>query len=310
MSQRSKVRVGIAGWSYPDWAGIVYPARSSFQKLKFLSKLFKTIEINTTFYRVPHLDQAKRWCDNVAEEPEFQFTVKLLQDFTHGREGVPLDVQNFAALSDQFKSMLRVIQAEKRLGALLLQFPYGFHWTPQSREHLKRLLREFNEFPMVVEVRHGSFQNGEFFDFLKKEKIGFVNLDQPRVSQSIGPTAEVTSPVAYVRFHGRNAESWFDERANRDQRYNYLYSSRELEEWRDRVGSISKVAEVVFVIFNNHFRGQEVVNALEFSHLWYEKTVPIPEGLKEQYPRLESIASSQGIRTNEDEYPWLNFPEE
>ncbi|MDD5543723.1 MAG: DUF72 domain-containing protein [Acidobacteriia bacterium] len=308
MRRSSQVRVGIAGWSYPDWAGIVYPARSSFQKLKFLAKLFNTIEINTTFYRIPEADQGRRWCDSVADREEFEFTVKLLQDFTHGREGETLREQDFAALSRKFKELLQVMQAQKRLGALLIQFPYGFHWTPQNRERLTRLLREFNEFPLVVEVRHRSFQDGAFFDFLRKEKIGFVNLDQPRVSQSLEPTTEVTAPVAYVRFHGRNARSWFDPGAGRDQRYDYLYSHEELEEWRGRIDSISKASDIVYVIFNNHFRGQEVVNALEFSSIWQDKAVAIPAALKKVYPRLESIAAPQDVSLEDAQLPLLDFP--
>jgi uncharacterized protein YecE (DUF72 family) len=136
-----------------------------------------------------------------------------------------------------------------------------------------------------------------------------VNLDQPPVSYSLGPTAESTGPVAYVRFHGRNSAAWFDEHATRDERYNYCYSGDELDEWVNRVEQLSNSAQVVYVMFNNHFRGQEVVNALEFLHLWSGKPVPVPAPLKRVYPRLKKIASefSPGSPDADDTLPL--FPE-
>jgi uncharacterized protein YecE (DUF72 family) len=290
--RKPNVKIGIAGWSYPDWKGIVYPPGGDWSKLRFMAQFFPAIEINSTFYRIPSTRVVEGWCAEVSFVEEFTFSVKLLQDFTHGKNREDVSGLDFARNVTSFKQALQPIQNSGRLGAVLIQFPYSFHLNSKNLDYLRQLFNAFEGAPLVVEVRHRSFLNKEFTDFLRRCQVGFVNLDQPPVSQSIGPTAEITAPVAYVRFHGRNATAWFDENATRDERYDYCYSSAELQEWEDRVEQLSNGALVVYAMFNNHFRGQEVVNALEFLHLWSGRPVPVPAPLKRVYPRLNDIASA------------------
>jgi uncharacterized protein YecE (DUF72 family) len=120
--------------------------------------------------------------------------------------------------------------------------------------------------------------------------VGLCDIDQPLFSNSIKPAAEVTSPVGYIRLHGRNYQNWFREEANVLERYDYLYSPEELGPWMDRIREVSDKAKQTFVITNNHARGQSLVNAFEILAELEEKKVPGPAKLIESYPRLaESV---------------------
>ncbi|MGZ8796581.1 MAG: DUF72 domain-containing protein [Thermoanaerobaculia bacterium] len=251
-----KVRVGVAGWSYTDWEGIVYPHHGSkFDHLAYLANFFDTIEINSPFYRIPPPAHAKSWVRRVAANPDFMFTTKVFRGFTHEK----------AALADAdvkaFRNYLDPLAEAGRLGAILLQFPWSFKNSPQSREKLELLFRAFEDYPKALEVRHATFQNEEFIRFLDERNVAFANVDQPLFQDSVKPADVATGPLAYVRFHGRNYEKWFAHDESWE-RYNYLYSKDELEPWIDRIHTMSKQKDT-YVITNNHFRGQAVVNAAD-----------------------------------------------
>ena len=120
-------------------------------------------------------------------------------------------------------------------------------------------------------------------------KIGFVNLDQPVFRNCLPPMSIATSPLGYVRFHGRNYKDWFRKEAGRDDRYNYLYSPEELNEWVKRIDELKKNANEVFVVTNNHFQGQAVCNALQLQSLLGISCPPIPESLKKAFPMLSTL---------------------
>jgi uncharacterized protein YecE (DUF72 family) len=297
--RKSNVKIGISGWSYPDWRNIVYPRGRGVNQLQFLAQFFPAIEINSTFYRIPSTNVVERWCADVSGTEDFTFTAKLFQDFTHAENKADVSGPEFSRKSRAFLQALQPLEARNRLGAVLIQFPYSFHLNSKNLDYLRHLLAALDGPPRVVEVRHRSFLNKEFFEFLRQCGAGFVNIDQPDVSYSIGPTAEATAPVAYVRFHGRNSAAWFKENTTRDERYDYSYTEDELHEWVHRVETLSNSAHVVYAMFNNHFRGQEVVNALEFLHLWSGNSVPAPDLLTRVYPRLKDIVSeSRSSLTN------------
>jgi uncharacterized protein YecE (DUF72 family) len=307
--KKTNVKVGIAGWSYPDWKGVVYPSRQKLSQLKFLSQFFQVIEVNSTFYGIPSIQVVERWCKEVAGQESFTFTVKLLKDFTHTKKGDGLGEEDFCCRATAFKRALQPMVMEKRLGALLIQFPYSFQKSSANLECIKRLAEEFRRYPVVIEVRHRSFANPEFIECLRKLGSGFVNIDQPLVSNSMGPSAHVSSNVAYVRFHGRNLAQWFNVHATRNERYDYSYSSEQLREWATRVERLAQSANVVYAIFNNHFRGQEVANALEFQHLWTQEPVRVPPLLKKTYSRLKTFSMEEQPTSSEDLESLSLFPE-
>jgi uncharacterized protein YecE (DUF72 family) len=284
------IRVGPAGWSYEDWAGIVYPARRprDFHEAAYLAEFFDTIELNVTFYRPVTAAMARGWLARVAANPRFLFTAKLWQQLTHERE---LTAENIQAV----RPALETLAEAGKLGAVLAQFPWSFKNTEESRGYLERLLERFRDLPVVVEVRHASWNDRGFYDWLGERGVGFCNIDQPVIGRSLGPSGRATAPVGYVRLHGRNYEEWFRERedASGGERYNYLYSIEELKPWVERIRQVAETAERTFVVTNNHFHGKAVTNALQLVHLLTGRRVKAPRPLVARYPELEAITERE-----------------
>lgn len=269
------VRVGPAGWSYTDWEGVVYPSHGSrFDPLAYLASFFDTVEINSPFYRIPPPTHAKSWVRRVGSNPEFKFTTKVFRGFTHEQ------TQHSAKEVKAFRDYLDPMAEAGRLGALLLQYPWSFKNTPESTEKLEGIFRAFDGYPLALEVRHASFQGEEFFRFLDSHNVAWVNVDQPLFDQSVKPADTVTGPLAYVRLHGRNYEKWFAHEESWE-RYNYLYSKEELAPWVERIQTMARSKET-YVITNNHFRGQAIVNAADLKEA-LGQSPKLPPQLAEVY---------------------------
>ncbi|MGD0782013.1 MAG: DUF72 domain-containing protein [Candidatus Aminicenantales bacterium] len=281
-----RVWVGTAGWSYDDWAGIVYPEPrgAGFHPLPFLARSIDLVEINSTFYRPATEAMALSWVRKVEPFPDFLFAVKVHQSFTHdrGRSG--------GAEAAAFLRTIGPLIAARRLAALLLQFPWSFIRTPDNEAYLKALFRLFSGQPLALEIRHSSWNERSFFELLKEHRVAFCNIDQPVIGKSIGPTAVSTRPdFSYVRLHGRNAQNWFREGAGRDARYDYLYAKDELGEWVHRIKDLAASSDRIYVITNNHYRGQALANALQIKNMVSGEKLEVPAGLLKQYPLLEEI---------------------
>lgn len=286
--QRAETRVGPAGWSYDDWKGLVYPPGMGAREhpLAFLSRFFDTIEINTSYYRPLDPRHCEKWLDAVSGNPRFRFTAKLWKRFTHDRETPPGPEDRQRVVDG-----LRPLAAAGKLGAVLVQFPWSFRRTADNRRWLARVLDAFAEYPLALELRHASWNQPAVFDELARRRVGFCNIDQPLFNDSLPPTDLVTARVGYVRLHGRNAGDWFREDAGRDDRYNYLYSLEELDEWLRKIERIRARAREAYVITNNHYRGQAVVNAFELlDSLGQTPAPPPPASLVAEYPRLARLA--------------------
>jgi uncharacterized protein YecE (DUF72 family) len=298
--QSSGIRIGTAGWSYKDWDGIFYPPGMQRRKqhpLEYLALFFDTTEINTSFYGPLKPELAKLWCRKVgAVNKKFLFTAKLYRAFTHSPIAV-MEPTSAATIRPTDEDELRTregldaIATEGMLGALLIQFPVSFKNTSLNREYLDRLLRQFIEYPRVVEVRDSSWNNAETFAALAQKNVGFCNIDQPLLGRSLAPTEHVTGAIGYVRLHGRNYEQWFDS-DNRNDRYNYLYGEKELASWRERIESVAQRARTTYVITNNHFESKAGVNALELKAMIGNRRVLAPPMLIEKYPELRRFADS------------------
>jgi uncharacterized protein YecE (DUF72 family) len=172
-----------------------------------------------------------------------------------------------------------------RLGAVLAQFPWSFKPGTDARGRLRDLARDFAAWPVVVEVRHGGWQRPEHLALLKDLGLGFANIDQPVIGQSLTATAEATSAVGYVRFHGRNYEHWFGEHEDAAQRYDYLYTAAELAPWVERIKALGATDGVtdVYVITNNHFEGKGPANALMIRAMLEGRRIKAPPVLFETY---------------------------
>ncbi len=290
----SILRVGPAGWSYPDWAGFVYPSRRAqgFHEATYLAEFFDTIEINTSFYQPLRPDHAGQWIDRVAANPRFVFAAKLWQRFTHDSRSIT----SAAAAADEraVRAGFDVLRAANKLGAVLLQFPFSFHRTGENVAYLSAILKRFSDYPLVVEVRHGSWDSPETLELLHSSGVSFCNIDQPIIGRSLGPSAQATSAVGYVRLHGRRYDTWFSDDATipAHERYNYLYSAEELAPWVTRIRKVTERAHETFVVTNNHFQGKAVVNALQLISILKGSKVKVPEPLRRHYPELEAIADN------------------
>jgi uncharacterized protein YecE (DUF72 family) len=273
--------------------------------LEYLARFFDTTEINTSFYGPLKPELAKLWCRKVAAvNKNFLFTAKLYRAFTHSPLAV-MEPTSAASIrpTDEDEARTRegldALADEGMLGALLIQFPVSFKNTSLNREYLDRLLRQFIEYPRVVEVRHSTWNDSETLAAFAQKNVGFCNIDQPLLGRSLAPTEHVTGAIGYVRLHGRNYEHWFADQGSADQgsdsdrrndRYNYLYNEKELSGWKERIQNVAERAQTTYVITNNHFESKAGVNALELKAMISGKRVLAPSTLIGKYPELRRIA--------------------
>jgi uncharacterized protein YecE (DUF72 family) len=278
----AKIRVGTAGWDYPDWRGIVYPnARKtkSFDELAYLARFFDTVEINSTFYGPGTAKTAAGWIARVEDNPEFKFTAKLWRRFTHERDAWTADEVKAA------RAALDVLMGAGRLGAVLLQFPWSFKRDDRAEEWLRDLCAAFADLPLVLEVRHTSWNSETVLAELTERGVGIVNVDQPLFGNSIKPAARATSSVGYVRLHGRNYHDWFRKTADRNARYDYLYTADELRPWVDRIKEIAARPTIkeMYAVTNNHHLGKAPANGAMIEAMLWGRKVRVPEALFDRY---------------------------
>jgi uncharacterized protein YecE (DUF72 family) len=247
-----------------------------------MSKFFDVIELNNTFYRIPESKMVESWVKRVQQNPRFRFTVKIYQGFTHEKQAIRKEE------FEQFFEALKPMTGYGRLGAFLAQYPAGFKNTSENLDRLSELVDKFSGFPVAVEFRHRSWIEEAVREWLEKHEVSFCNVDEPMFRHHVKPSAVVTGPIAYVRLHGRNYASWYS--GNRDQRYDYLYSEEELDEWIPRIGEMGKKSKDVYVIGNNHFRGQAPANILQLKSKTIRGPVEVPDPLLDAFSQLKKIA--------------------
>ncbi len=284
---KQKLFIGTSGWSYEDWKDMVYPSAGQRHALEYMARYFNALEINVSFYRPISPSMAESWVRRTAGQPHFQFAAKLLQRFTHQRSE-PISNEEVSEWLDG----IRPLQEAGKLGAALAQFPWSFKNRPEERDWLKFLCDRFGQLPLVVELRHDSWLTDEGLDVLRSLGVGFCNIDQPPHDHCIGPTDLVLSSVGYVRLHGRNRAKWF-EHEEAYERYDYLYTEKELADWLPRIRKITERAGRTFVFANNHYRGQAVVNALQLRAMLEGRPVEVPELLLRAYPQLARLAKQR-----------------
>lgn len=249
----AKILVGTSGFSYDDWRNAFYPAnipQSDF--LSFYSQEFSVVELNFSYYRIPESSQCMRMLEKSAHRIEF--VVKAFQGLTH-----EITHQSITEILPQFKDSIAPFWDNRRLGAILLQFPQSFHYTPKSRVYLGSLIKGFSPLPLCVEFRQMGWLRDSVYATLENLKVGFVCVDEPPLRGLLPAAAVATSDIGYIRFHGRNRSKWYT--GDSKERYDYLYSEDELREWLPRVATIADKTERIFIFFNNHRKGQAIANA-------------------------------------------------
>lgn len=280
--QAQKVSIGVAGWSYEDWNGYVYP-RGTRDKLRFLASYLDMIEINSSFYRTPQKKTVESWLSRTSDLPQFFFAAKLSSEITHGgvmdHSGVTSFINAFAPMSE-----------EGKLKHVLAQFRWDFDNTSSHRDHLAAIQKNFAGLANVtLELRHNSWQTDDALAFLSDLGVTVANLDYPTTRNSFSMRTCPVGQHAYLRLHGRNSKAWFSKDAGRDETYNYLYSDNELDDIVDRAVELAGMSKSLTLVANNHYQGKEVLNALEIKSRITGEKLDVPPDLEQKYPRLKKI---------------------
>lgn len=246
------ILVGTAGYSYKDWRGVLYPeGMPQPEWLTFYAAEFPFTEINTTFYRLPNRHML--WNMQAKTPHGFLFFIKAYQGLTHKREEAEESLP-------QFREALSALQEVGKLAGILLQFPNSFRKNDENRDYLRWLRRGLPDIPTVVEFRHREWTSDEgTFALLEDEGLSYACVDEPQFKGLVPPIVRVTGRPAYLRMHGRNYKKWW-QHEQPAERYDYLYSESELEEWLPRLRNLERLADTVFVSMNNHRGGQAVIN--------------------------------------------------
>ncbi len=239
------IRIGCSGWNYAHWRnGVFYPARLPTGRwLDFYAGRFDTVEVNSTFYRLPRRDAVARWVEETP--PDFLFSVKASRYLTHVKRLLDLGPG-----LERFLERIEPLLSSPKLGPLLWQLPPTFRRDDERlAQALVRLPRELRH---CVEFRHPSWFVPETYAILREHGVALAIGDRPQVHAF--QTHELTADWTYVRFHG----------GTRGRRGNY--SESELREWAGRLRGWSRTHEV-FAYFNNDWEGFAPRNALRLRRL-------------------------------------------
>lgn len=294
------IKIGTSGYSYPGappkgWYGAFYPEKKGrhFDELKYYAQIFNTCEINNTFYRPPSAAIAKSWVEKTPAD--FTFAVKLWQKFTHPMKiGRRKSDERWEAPNqrdiNEFRSGILPLAEAGKLGVLLLQYPAGFHASPENLEKVENTLRWFYDYPKVVELRHQSWNERgvEIKSLLVENRASGVLIDEPKFATSIRQDAEAIGDIFYFRAHGRNAKAWWRPQESW-QRYDYFYSRAEVRRHAEKIETAVSQPGVrkAFAFYNNHARANAAANAVMLAQeLGVRPRAMPPEAMITQFPEL------------------------
>jgi len=271
--------IGCSGWSYDDWVGRFYPADLAKKKgewLSYYTRFFSTVEINSTFYRVPNEFMVRSWIERGRQKPGFEFSVKLPQAVTH-ESILKENGEKAAEQAASFEGIcVRPLADAGLLGGVLVQLtPYFRREGKASLAKLRGLFGMLNTdlYDYAVEFRHRSWLNEagneispDTLEILQEFGVANAIVDGP----GFPATRSLTAKHSYVRFHGRNYDIWFKEEREDDyriNRYDYLYSIDQLQAWKSRLQEMTANSERARIYFNNHGRAKAVKNAFQMMDL-------------------------------------------
>jgi len=266
----SQAYIGTSGWSYPNgpgkWSGVFYPKNvTGNQQLIYYAERFNAVEVNVTFYRFIPPNFTQKWISKTPDR--FQFAFKLNKAFTHPGK---LDKKDEKAGKQEVRATIDAMSPAKKagkLGPLLIQFPASFHATEKNVEHLQTVLGFFPDIRKAIELRNNSWNTiaKDLTKMIKDTNTTLAQIDEPTFSNSIKPF-EINSDFAYHRLHGRNAKDWWNPKSPGD-RYNYLYSEKELKPIVKNILEHRKKGKDVYLFANNHFGGKAVANSIQLQRL-------------------------------------------
>jgi len=250
------IEVGTSGYHYKDWNEVLYntPEKKN-NMLKAYSDILSTIEINYTYYKMP--EEKELFKLQKKANKDLNFSIKINKLITHDRT----DLHKNSSL---FLNAVSNLTTSRHMNAILFQFPYSFHYTPDNRKYLASLLDIFSGLPCCVEFRNAEWSSQNVIREFAKRRVALCSTDMPDLP-GLSPQIDIpTADFAYLRLHGRNPLWW---KGDATSRYAYHYSEKELESIAARIRNIASVCDKVFVYFNNHWKGSAVINALRLKEM-------------------------------------------
>jgi len=304
------VRIGTCSWADEALSKHWYPKGTpAGERLAYYAQHFDTVEVDSTYYRLPAEPMVQRWAERTPDD--FVMHIKAFGLMTRHPvkvEALPPDLRDEAPVDDRgrverpsrdfrgevfrrFLEALEPLRATGKLGGILFQFPSYVVYKDRSLDYLCWAREQIGEDEMLVEFRHVSWLDDEHRDetlrFLENIAATHVIVDAPRIEGARNLVATVpalTSSTAYVRFHGRNADTWNKRGGSAAERFDYLYSEEELAEWVGPLRELSEQAEQAYAFFNNNAtspdgRGgrmaQAAANAKALQRLLQAANVPV-----------------------------------
>jgi uncharacterized protein YecE (DUF72 family) len=254
MTERGPIKIGTSGYSFEDWVGAFYPPDiRKGDMLSYYAKNFNVVEVNSSYYRIPH--PAVFFQMEKKTPPGFEFFVKANQAMTH--EG-----KTDKGLYDSFLEACRPFKEAGKFRGVLAQFPWSFRPGDKGTDLLRKMRENLGDTPLIVEFRNDAWVTEETFALLEKENISYCAVDEPKLKGLVPPVVRYTAEPGYVRFHGRNAKNWWrGSGGGGGDRYDYDYNEAELREWVGRVFELSNKAKSTYLFFNNCHAGQAARSA-------------------------------------------------
>jgi uncharacterized protein YecE (DUF72 family) len=248
----ASVRIGVCSFADEGLLKHWYPRGVSTPaaRLAYYGERFDTVEVDSPFYHLPDPAVTGRWAQRTA--PGFVFHAKAHRTMTHHEEAG--QEQAFR----EFRASLEPLELSGKLKGILLQYHPSFKKSPEAKEELSHVRSLLEPLVPLVEFRHRSWltedEQDDTLAFLEREGLAVVSVDAPptRASNVLPTFAAATHPVAYVRFHGRNVKTWNIKAEKSSERFNWMYSAEELEEWVERLGRLADESEEVYAMFNNN----------------------------------------------------------
>jgi uncharacterized protein YecE (DUF72 family) len=303
------LRIGTCSWADEALSKYFYPPGTpSGARLPYYAEHFDTVEVDSTYYRLPVPEMVERWAERTPDD--FVFHVKAFGVMTRHAvkvEALPTDLRDEAPTDDKgrlerpsrefraeifrrFRDALEPLRSAGKLGGILMQFAPYVVPREASIDYLEWAREQLGEDEMLVEFRHRSWyeddQRAETLALLERIGATHVVVDAPKVdAKNVPPTVlAVTSSMTYVRFHGRNADTWNVRGRSAAERFDYLYSEDELREWVEPLQELAGQVEQAYAVFNNNnrspsgdggFVAQAPTNAFMLRKLLAEAEVPV-----------------------------------
>jgi uncharacterized protein YecE (DUF72 family) len=295
MTREGIVRLGTCSWADRTMIEAWYPkhVKTPAARLAYYAELFDTVEVDSSFYGLPSERNSTLWVERTP--PGFVFHVKAFAMMTRHEvrpKQLPRSLTSAYELEtdrrgrvvrppaelretvfDWFSSALGPLRDAGKLGVVLLQFPPYFVANERNRAYIRWAVERLRPDPVAVEFRHASWVGPDelerTLELLSSLQASYVGVDEPRLETAtvLPPITAATAPFGYVRFSGRNKETWHARVSSAALRFRYLYEDEELREWVEPIRRLAADTEATYVMFNNCYRDYAPRNAQQMAAL-------------------------------------------